>query len=49
MLDLLIKGATVVTPMGAGSWDVGVQGEKIAAVALAGTLPQASRTIDATG
>lgn len=50
MLDLLIRGGRVVTPAGAGDWDVGVQGEKIAAVALPGTLPsEAKRIIDASG
>ena len=28
MLDLLIKGGTVVTPWGSGLWDVGIVGEK---------------------
>src|SRR5688572_16192081 len=49
MLDLVIKGGQVVTPQGAGFWDIGVQGEQIVAVALPGTLPEAGRTIDATG
>ena len=34
MLDMIIKGARVVTPSGVGEWDVGVSGEKIAAVGL---------------
>ena len=49
MLDLVIKGGQVVTPQGVGFWDLGVQGEQIVAVALPGTLPEAGRTIDATG
>jgi dihydropyrimidinase len=49
MLDLAIKGGQVVTPQGAGLWDIGVQGERIVMVALPGTLPEAGRTIDATG
>src|SRR5262249_60008272 len=49
-LDLLIRGGTVVTPQGAGPWDVGVAGERIAAIAAAGTLPAAgARVLDASG
>ena len=50
MLDMVIKGGQVVTPSGAGQWDVGIQGEKIVAVALPGFLPEEGATaIDATG
>ena len=51
MLDLIIKGGRVVTPGGAGLMDVGIQGERIAAVASPGTLDDlgAGETIDATG
>ena len=50
MLDLVIRGGRVVTPGGMGEMDIGVQGEKIAAVATPGTLDvEAARTIDATG
>ena len=50
MLDLLIRGGRVVTPAGIGEWDVGIEGEGIAAVALPGTLPsEAGRIVDATG
>ncbi len=50
MLDLIIKGGRVVTPEGVGEMDIGVQGERIAAVALPGTLEvEAARTIDAAG
>jgi dihydropyrimidinase len=38
----------VVTPSGVGVWDVGVKGERIAAVAMPGTLPSAGvRVINA--
>ena len=50
MLDLIIKGGQVVTPDGVDIRDVGVQGEKIAAIAMPGALEvDARRTIDATG
>ncbi len=49
MLDLVIKGGTVVIPGGAGNWDIGVQGEHIVAVALPDSLGEAKKTIDATG
>jgi dihydropyrimidinase len=49
MLDLAIRGGQVVTPQGAGRWDVGVQGEQIALIAAPGTLPEAGRVLDATG
>jgi dihydropyrimidinase len=49
MLDLAIRGGQVVTPQGAGWWDIGMQGEQIAIVAAPGTLPEAGRVIDATG
>ena len=50
MLDLVIKGGQVVTPMGVGLWDIAIQGEKIVAVAAPGALPdEAGRVIDATG
>lgn len=50
MLDLLIKGGQVVTPTGVGTWDIGVQGEKIVAVTLPGTVTaEGGRIIDATG
>ena len=49
MLDLAITGGQVVTPQGAGAWDIGVAGERIALLALPGTLPGAGRTIDARG
>ncbi len=50
MLDTIIRGGRVVTPEGVGELDVGIQGERIAALALPGSLEVgAGRTIDATG
>ena len=50
MLDMIIKGGTVVTSSGVGEWDIGISGEQIAAVALPGLLPEeGSRVIDVTG
>jgi dihydropyrimidinase len=50
MLNMLIKGGQVVTPSGVGNWDVGVEGERIVAVALPGVLSEEGATvIDATG
>ncbi|MBI1848104.1 MAG: amidohydrolase family protein [Candidatus Rokubacteria bacterium] len=50
MLDLVIRNGQVVTPEGAGAWDIGIEGERIAAVALPGTLPaEAAKVIDAAG
>src|SRR5687767_8253367 len=50
MLDLIIRGGQVVTPQGVGVWDVGVEGERIAAVAAPGSLPaDGARVVDATG
>ncbi|MCH8898291.1 MAG: amidohydrolase family protein, partial [Chloroflexi bacterium] len=50
MLDLIIRNGQVVTPWGVGDWDVAVQGEKIVAVTLPGTLTDdVGRVIDATG
>jgi dihydroorotase-like cyclic amidohydrolase len=50
MLDLVIRGGTVVTPQGLGAWDVGIEGERIAAIAAPGSLPtDAGRVVDAAG
>ena len=50
MLDLVIRGGQVVTPQGVGAWDVGIEGERIVAVAAPGTLSrEAGRVVDATG
>jgi dihydropyrimidinase len=49
-LDLLIRGGRVVTPHGVGDWDIGVVGERIAAVAHPGTLPgDGARIVEAAG
>jgi dihydropyrimidinase len=49
MLDLIIRGGTVVTPGGVGEFEVGVEGERIAAIGLPGELGEAGRSIDASG
>ncbi len=51
MFDLVIRSDRVVTPAGVGAYDVAVQGEKIAAIASAGSFGADSsrRLIDATG
>jgi dihydropyrimidinase len=51
MLDLIIKGGTVVTPEGVGLMDVGIQGEQIVAIAATGVLDDVGQveTIDAAG
>ena len=50
MLDVLIRGGRVVTPAGAGDWDVAVQGEKIVAVSEPGAIDvEAAKVIDAEG
>ncbi|MBI2160470.1 MAG: amidohydrolase family protein [Candidatus Rokubacteria bacterium] len=50
MLDIVVRNGQVVTPEGVGAWDIGIQGERIAAVAVAGTLPgDAAEVIDARG
>jgi dihydroorotase len=48
-LDLAITGGTVVTPDWVGRADIGIRGERIAAIAEPGTLPPATETLDATG
>src|SRR5262245_9525424 len=49
MLDTVIRGGQVITPQGAGAWDIGIEGERITAVAQPGTLPTGNaRVIDAT-
>src|SRR6266545_7533225 len=49
MLDIVIANGTVVTSEGAGAWEVGIRGERIAAVGLPGSLPRdGARLIDAT-
>jgi dihydropyrimidinase len=50
MLDLIIRGGQVVTPAGVGVWDVGIEGERIVALAASGTLPgDGVPVIDASG
>jgi len=51
MFDLVIRGATVVTPHGAGEWDVAIGGERIAALTQPGAIApgQAQRNVDAAG
>jgi dihydropyrimidinase len=50
MIDLIVRGGQVVTRDGVGPWDIGIEGERIAAVVAPGVLPPASaRVIDATG
>ncbi len=50
MLDLVIKNGQVITPQGVGLWDIGVEGERIAAVGAPGSLSaEGARVIDAAG
>ena len=51
MLDTVISGGMAVLPSGAEPADIGVQGEKIAAIGAPGSLAAigAGRVIDATG
>lgn len=51
MVELVIRGDTVVTPHAVGPADVAIAGEQIVAVAAHGSLPvpEAARLIDATG
>jgi dihydropyrimidinase len=50
MLDLVIRSGRVVTPQGVAELDIGVQGEKIAALGWPGTLASsAGRVVDARG
>ena len=49
MIDLVIRGGTVVTPDGVGQWDIAVEGQRIAAVTAPGASPEAGRVIDARG
>ena len=48
MLETIVINGQVVTPDGAGTWDVGIAGGTIAAVAQPGTLPrEGARVLDA--
>ncbi len=51
MIDLVVRGDTVVTPQGVGAYDLAITGERIVAVAAGGSLPvpDGARLIDATG
>src|ERR1700759_5131420 len=51
MIDLVIRGDTVVTPDGVGAHDILIAGGTIAAVAAPGsiTVPDGTPLIDATG
>lgn len=49
MLDLAVRGGTIVTAGGTFPGDVGVRDGLIAAVAASGVLPAAARTVDASG
>ena len=49
MVDLVVRGDTVVTPQGVGAYDIAIAGERIVAVAAKGSLPvsDGARLIDA--
>ena len=51
MFDLILRGGTVVTPQGAGLYDVAIKGEQIAAVTAPGVVPdeQATAVKDVSG
>ncbi len=51
MFDLILRSDRVVTPQGVGAHDVAVSGERIAAVAEQGAIPDGSarRVVDAAG
>jgi dihydropyrimidinase len=51
MVDLVVRGDTVVTPQGVGAYDIAIAAEQIVAVAAKGSLPvpDGARLIDATG
>ena len=51
MVDLVVRGDTVVTPQGVGAFDIAIAGERIVAVAASGSLPvpEGARLIDARG
>ena len=40
MIDLIVRGGQVVTPAGAGMWDLAVEGERIVAVTEPGSPPR---------
>jgi dihydropyrimidinase len=51
MVDLFIRGDTVVTPQGVGAYDIAIAGERIIGIAASGSfpVPPSARVIDATG
>ena len=51
MVDLVVRGDTVVTPQGVGAYDVAIAGERIVAMAAKDSMPvpDGARLIDATG
>ncbi|MGA9867926.1 MAG: amidohydrolase family protein [Acetobacteraceae bacterium] len=51
MVDLVVRGNTVVTPQGVGAYDLAIAGERIVSVAAKGSLsiPDGARLIDAAG
>jgi dihydropyrimidinase len=49
MIDLLVRGGEVVTPLGVGRWSVGVKDGRIATVGLDDGSIEAARVVDATG
>jgi dihydropyrimidinase len=49
MMDLVIEKGLIVTGAGVFEGDVGIRGEKIAAVASTGMFPEAASRIDASG
>jgi dihydropyrimidinase len=51
MIDLVIRGDTVVTPQGVGAHDILIAGGTIAAIAAPGSIafPEGARVIDVTG
>ncbi len=51
MVDVFIRGDTVVTPQGVGAYDIAIAGEKIVGIAASGSFPTPpnARVIDATG
>ena len=51
MIDLVIRGDTVVTPQGVGAFDILIAGGKIVAMAAPGSIavPDGTRIVDATG
>ncbi|MBI4492461.1 MAG: amidohydrolase family protein [Chloroflexi bacterium] len=49
LLDLAVVGGRVVTPEGVWPAEVGIAGERVAAISAPGSLPPARQTIDARG